>query len=82
MEKIRAQATKAPGAVYRRLYHLQKFLLAKPPVFVYFPCIRSAPGEVVEWFMAPVLKTGVAERSPWVRIPPSPPPFACNDGRV
>lgn len=34
MEKIRAQATKAPGAVYRRLYHLQKFLLAKPHVFV------------------------------------------------
>ena len=26
--------------------------------------------------MAPVLKTGVAERSPWVRIPPSPPFFA------
>ena len=33
----------------------------------------AAPGEVVEWFMAPVLKTGVAEMSPWVRIPPSPP---------
>ena len=32
-------------------------------------------GEVAEWSNAPVLKTGVAETSPWVRIPPSPPDF-------
>ena len=32
----------------------------------------NALGEVVEWFMASVLKTDVAERLPWVRIPPSP----------
>jgi hypothetical protein len=30
-------------------------------------------GEVAEWLMAPVLKTGVPERAPGVRIPPSPP---------
>jgi integrase len=28
---------------------------------------------VVEWFKAPVLKTGVGSRPPWVRIPPHPP---------
>jgi hypothetical protein len=28
---------------------------------------------VAEWLMAPVLKTGVPERVPGVRIPPSPP---------
>src|SRR5436305_15102307 len=32
-----------------------------------------SPGEVAEWLMAPVLKTGVPERVPGVRIPPSPP---------
>jgi hypothetical protein len=30
-------------------------------------------GGVAERLKAPVLKTGVAERSPWVRIPPPPP---------
>ena len=30
-------------------------------------------GEVVERFMAPVLKTGDGLNCPWVRIPPSPP---------
>ncbi len=29
-------------------------------------------GGVAEWFKAPVLKTGVLERVPWVRIPPPP----------
>ncbi|EFO33774.1 conserved hypothetical protein [Roseibium sp. TrichSKD4] len=33
-------------------------------------------GRVVEWFKAPVLKTGVRGTVPWVRIPPLPPiPF-------
>src|SRR5579864_8814334 len=42
-------------------------------------CTRSeeqfiaASGEVAEWLMAPVLKTGVPERVPGVRIPPLPP---------
>src|SRR5208282_4260832 len=31
------------------------------------------PGEVAEWLMAPVLKTGLPERVSGVRIPPSPP---------
>lgn len=35
-------------------------------------CFLS-PGEVVEWFKAAVLKTAEVVRSPWVRIPPSPP---------
>ncbi len=30
-------------------------------------------GKVAEWFKAPVLKTGVPARVPWVRIPPFPP---------
>src|SRR6185437_1553135 len=32
-------------------------------------------GRVAEWFKAPVLKTGVPARVPWVRIPPLPPKF-------
>src|SRR3954463_6239770 len=35
--------------------------------------IEGRPGEVAEWFKAPVLKTGVGASLPWVRIPPSPP---------
>ncbi len=30
-------------------------------------------GEVAEWSIAPVSKTGVGASLPWVRIPPSPP---------
>ena len=30
-------------------------------------------GRVSEWFKEPVLKTGVRETVPWVRIPPLPP---------
>ncbi len=33
----------------------------------------STLGRVAEWFKAPVLKTGVPARVPWVRIPPLPP---------
>src|SRR5665213_28108 len=33
----------------------------------------SSLGEVAEWSIAEVLKTSEAARSPWVRIPPSPP---------
>ena len=42
-------------------------------------------GSVAEWSKAPVLKTGVRESAPWVRIPPDPPLFceecfsACAD---
>src|ERR1700750_2441481 len=35
--------------------------------------MRFAIGRVAEWFKAPVLKTGVPARVPWVRIPPLPP---------
>jgi hypothetical protein len=35
--------------------------------------VGLACGEVAEWFKAAVLKTAVGSRSPWVRIPPSPP---------
>jgi hypothetical protein len=35
---------------------------------------HSGLGRVAEWFKAPVLKTGVPARVPWVRIPPLPPP--------
>src|SRR4030095_17138850 len=34
---------------------------------------HSGTGRVAEWFKAPVLKTGVPARVPWVRIPPLPP---------
>ena len=43
--------------------------------------LSSAPrpagphGEVSEWLKVPDSKSGVAERSPWVRIPPSPPTY-------
>src|SRR4051812_21313011 len=37
---------------------------------------HSRLGRVAEWFKAPVLKTGVPARVPWVRIPPLPPPDA------
>ena len=35
--------------------------------------LASKDGRVAEWFKAPVLKTGVPARVPWVRIPPLPP---------
>ena len=35
---------------------------------------RGRSGGMVEWFKAPVLKTGVGASPPWVRIP-LPPPF-------
>ncbi len=34
------------------------------------------PGEVAEWSNVPDSKSGVRERLPWVRIPPSPPRLA------
>src|SRR6476620_1090003 len=36
------------------------------------PHMTVAAGEVAEWFKAPVLKTGVRETVPGVRIPPRP----------
>lgn len=38
----------------------------------------SGLGRVAEWFKAPVLKTGVPARVPWVRIPPLPPKYQQN----
>src|SRR5439155_3155734 len=36
-------------------------------------CLQTIlPGEVPEWLIGPVSKTGVVARSPRVRIPPSP----------
>jgi hypothetical protein len=37
------------------------------------PRKSATPGGVAEWSNAPVLKTGVRESVPWVRIPPPPP---------
>ena len=37
------------------------------------PLKSQKDGRVAEWFKAPVLKTGVPARVPWVRIPPLPP---------
>src|SRR3972149_5038232 len=34
---------------------------------------EDRPGEVSEWFMVPLSKSGLASRRAWVRIPPSPP---------
>ncbi len=36
-------------------------------------------GGMAEWTMAPVLKTGVGLRPPWVRIPLPPPDFLWRD---
>ena len=39
-----------------------------------FSCSEAEQyGEVTEWSNVPDLKSGVAGRLPWVRIPPSPP---------
>jgi hypothetical protein len=38
-------------------------------------CKNAISGEVAEWLMAPVLKTGIPEKVSGVRIPPSPPDF-------
>jgi hypothetical protein len=40
--------------------------------------LNSKDGRVAEWFKAPVLKTGVPARVPWVRIPPLPPRSNAN----
>jgi hypothetical protein len=40
--------------------------------------MTGAAGRVAEWFKAPVLKTGVPARVPWVRIPPLPPVSPCS----
>ncbi len=42
--------------------------------------LKSQDGWVPEWFKGPVLKTGGSQRSPWVRIPPHPPPYAFGFG--
>jgi hypothetical protein len=43
-------------------------------------CSKNEVGEVAEWLMAPVLKTGIRETVSGVRIPPSPPDllFSCS----
>jgi hypothetical protein len=45
-------------------------------LFSSYVCVDASfhgRGRVAEWFKAPVLKTGVGETPPWVRIPPLPP---------
>src|SRR5690242_7998404 len=62
----------------RGMNPLSSGLLHKMPLDAY---ALGARGEVAEWFKAAVLKTAVGSRSPWVRIPPSPPLFdlaACS----
>src|SRR5579859_2947875 len=47
-----------------------------------FSALISNPhGWVVEWLKAPVLKTGEGASSPWVRIPPHPPPLSVDNRR-
>ena len=54
---------------------------ASPPVAPFTPRTSllsrwdCRTGRVAEWFKAPVLKTGVPARVPWVRIPPLPPVY-------
>jgi hypothetical protein len=46
----------------------------KAPFAKAWTCSKTVSiGEVAEWLMAPVLKTGIPERVSGVRIPPSPP---------
>jgi hypothetical protein len=62
-------------ACYGRQTLLQETLLRAGPS-VRFRALRSNAslcGEVPEWSIGPVSKTGVPARVPWVRIPPSPP---------
>lgn len=44
-----------------------------PRIHSFANSLNSSNGRVAEWFKAPVLKTGVPARVPWVRIPPLPP---------
>jgi hypothetical protein len=50
-----------------------KLMRARTSLALRSRLLRNRRGEVAEWLMAPVLKTGVPERVPGVRIPPSPP---------
>ena len=47
--------------------------LVRAGVLIYGPPRQTARGEVPEWSIGPVSKTGVRASVPWVRIPPSPP---------
>jgi|HubBroStandDraft_3_1064219.scaffolds.fasta_scaffold183189_2 hypothetical protein len=48
-----------------------------------FDQLQPNPGWVAERFKAPVLKTGVPARVPWVRIPPHPlPPIRTEGGAL
>src|SRR6266404_6730577 len=49
-----------------------------PPTRRFAKSLNSKAGRVAEWFKAPVLKTGVPARVPWVRIPPLPPSCALS----
>jgi signal transduction histidine kinase len=48
-------------------------LLRECPLKLLETIVKLLGGEVAEWLMAPVLKTGMPERVSGVRIPPSPP---------
>ena len=66
----------------RRLHFLhQNILLTRGPLVLHSLDCREAriSGEVAERPIAPVLKTGVPERVPGVRIPPSPKIFCLRN---
>ena len=64
----------APKRLQNLSTHRRNFdlLLPRPTAK---PRLTNDPrhGEVAEWSIAPVSKTGVGASPPWVRIPPSPP---------
>ena len=69
------QSATAGGAAGRKYivgqeaYFRLPFLASRPTF------LNSCAGEVAEWSNAPDSKSGVLEREPGVRIPPSPPVF-------
>ncbi len=65
--RVHGAGLAAGGAAGKRRDHAGACRHLRPAV------TRRAAGGVAEWFNAPVLKTDVGERPPWVRIPPPPP---------
>jgi hypothetical protein len=71
-----------PGGMCERLEtgRFEELLLPHEINRLRAECSKRSNGEVAEWLMAPVLKTGIPERVSGVRIPPSPPlSFKCRE---
>ena len=67
------------GQIVERLKRARAELV---PCHAGAPCLRArAAGQVAEWSIAPVLKTGKGASPSWVQIPPCPPAAPDRQGR-